>query len=256
MVKMAACAHRPLAGGPVASGLMDHSEQTVLVIEPDRQVLDVTRTSLQQAGFRVETARDGKEARDRLLQAHPDLVLLEKTLPDIAGVELCRWIRTTSSIAVILASDRPSAVDTDAAFDAGADDYVTKPYRMAEVVARVRAALRRPHGPADVLSGRLTKVRVGDVLVDLAGHTVWVRGSAVVLPLREFQLLAALVAAAGRVLTRDEIMQRVWGATPDSGTKSLDVHIQRLRRRIEEDPSRPARIVTVRGVGYTFTAHG
>jgi len=232
---------------------VDGEAGTVLIVEPDELVALSTRMSLLSAGFNVVEARSAAEVRECVSQLVPDLVLLDSPLPDDRGVALCRWIRENSSAMVFLASNRASdaAVVADG-LDAGADDYLAKPYRSAELVARIRATLRRaPEKPTDPLCAARAMI-TGDVVIDTAGHAVYVRGERMELPLREFDVLAVLVAAMGAVVTRTELMRQVWGEVLPSGTKSLDVHIKRLRSRIESDPAKPERILTVRGIGYRF----
>ena len=230
----------------------------VLVVEDEESFVDALRVGLQREGFDVDVARDGVEAIDRFHAVHPDLVLLDVMLPRLSGIDVCRRLRTESAVPIIMVTAKSSEIDTVVGLEVGADDYVSKPYRLRELVARMRAALRRaaadapPVGPAD--TGELEPFRVGDVELDPERHEVRVRGERVDLPLKEFELLEALLENAGRVMTRDSLISRVWGADYVGDTKTLDVHVKRLRSKVEEEPSRPSRIVTIRGLGYKFVA--
>lgn len=181
----------------------------------------------------------------------PSLVLLELKLPDMEGLRLCEQIRVRDSPPIILIACGGSEAETLAGFEAGADGYVTKPYRLRELSARIHAALRRapPSVPLDLMV-----LTVGDVTLDPSRHEVRVGGSKVDMPLREFELLNLFMTNPGKVLTREALMRRIWGRTPPSGTKSLDVHVRRIRAKIDGDQPSPSRIVTVRGVGYKYAA--
>ena len=228
------------------------SRPTVLVVEDEDAFVDALTVGLDREGFTVEVARDGGEALDRFDAVAPDLVLLDVMLPTISGVDVCREIRRRSKVPIIMVTARSSEIDTVVALEVGADDYVTKPYRLRELVARMRAVLRRfPSG--DELEPEATEVvRVGDLEVDPDRHEVRLRGELVALPLKEFELLTLLMENAGRVLTRATLIDRVWGSDYVGDTKTLDVHVKRLRSKLEDDPSHPARIVTIRGLGYKF----
>jgi len=227
----------------------------VLVVEDEESFIEALQLGLEREGFRVHVARDGAEALDVFDRVDPDLVLLDLMLPKVSGVDVCRTLRTRSDVPIIMVTAKSAEIDTVVGLEVGADDYVTKPYRLRELVARMRAVLRRrgdePSGPSlpddDV-------IEVGDVRIDHERHEVQVRGELVTLPLKEFELLALLLEHAGRVLTRDQLIDRVWGTDYVGDTKTLDVHIKRLRSKIEPDPSRPVRIVTIRGLGYKYEA--
>jgi two-component system response regulator RegX3 len=223
---------------------------TVLVVEDEESFVEALTVGLKREGFRVEVARDGVEALDRFDAVHPDLVLLDVMLPIVSGIEVCRQIRRHSTVPIIMVSARTSEIDVVVGLEVGADDYVSKPYRMRELVARIRASLRRlpVRDEADVP----TVLEVGHVRLDAARHEVFVHRQPVKLPLKEFELLAALLDNAGRVLTRNALIDRVWGPSYVGDTKTLDVHIKRLRAKIEADPRSPAWIVTIRGLGYKF----
>ncbi|MEI7991004.1 MAG: response regulator transcription factor [Actinomycetota bacterium] len=225
--------------------------QTVFVVEDEESFIDALTVGLQREGFRVEVARDGAEALARFDEVRPDIVLLDVMLPRISGIDVCRELRKRSQVPIIMVTAKSAEIDTVVGLEVGADDYITKPYRMRELVARMRAVLRRTPGDrgADLTVGGLT---VGDVSLDAEQHVVVVRGAAVSLPLKEFDLLRLLLANAGRVLSRDIIIDRVWGADYVGDTKTLDVHIKRLRSRIEADPANPTRVVTIRGLGYKY----
>jgi len=223
----------------------------VLVVDDEQSYRDALSVALRREGFRVETAADGAEALDRFSTCSPDLVLLDVMLPRLSGIDVCREIRTRSRVPIIMVTARDAEIDTVVGLEVGADDYIAKPFRLRELVARVRAALRRAPVAADAGPQREV-LEVGDVRVDRGRHEVTVGGELVALPLKEFELLDLLVANAGRVLTRDLLIDRIWGADYFGDTKTLDVHVKRLRAKVEDDPTRPVRIVTVRGVGYRY----
>ena len=212
-----------------------------------------TRSSvaLQREGFLVDTAADGPEAIARFNTSRPALVLLDVMLPKISGIDVCRELRARSRVPIIMVTAKNAEIDAVVGLEVGADDYVTKPFRLRELIARVRAVLRRL--PLAEVEGEQHEVlEVGDVRLDAGRHEVYVRGIAVALPLKEFELLELLMANAGRVLTRDVLIDRVWGPNYYGDTKTLDVHVKRLRSKVEGDPTSPSRIVTVRGVGYRY----
>jgi two-component system response regulator RegX3 len=224
----------------------------VLVVDDEQSYRDALRVALEREGFRVEVAVDGPDALERFDAAHPSIVLLDVMLPRISGVDVCREIRTRSQVPIIMVTAKNSELDAVVGLEIGADDYVTKPFRLRELVARVRAALRRGRSDEIALEDTADVLEVGDVRLDAARHEVSVRGERVSLPLKEFELLELMLANAGRVLTRDVLIDRVWGPNYFGDTKTLDVHVKRLRAKIEDDPAHPERIVTVRGVGYRY----
>ncbi|MHB8220371.1 MAG: response regulator transcription factor [Acidimicrobiales bacterium] len=233
----------------------------VLLAEDEESFIDALVVGLGHEGFDVAVARDGVEALQLFERTAPDLVLLDLMLPRMSGIDVCRSIRAHSSVPIIMVTAKGTEIDTVVALEMGADDYVTKPYRLRELVARMRAVLRRI--PADTLptgtgshSPPVTHEvwAGGEVRVDFDQRRVYVRDEEVQLRRKEFELLRILVENAGRVLTRDVLIDRVWGADYIGDTKTLDVHIKRLRSRIEADPSSPVLITTVRGVGYRFEA--
>jgi two-component system response regulator RegX3 len=224
----------------------------ILVVDDEPSYLDALTVALQREGFHVETAADGNEALARFEAVQPALVLLDVMLPKISGIDVCRELRARSRVPIIMVTARNSEIDAVVGLEVGADDYVTKPFRLRELMARVRALIRRV--PPSVQDGvdDLDVIEVGDVCLDAARHAVYVNGDPVGLPLKEFELLELLMANAGRVLTRDVLMDRIWGPNYFGDTKTLDVHVKRVRSKIESDPTNPSRIVTVRGVGYRY----
>jgi two-component system, OmpR family, response regulator RegX3 len=226
---------------------------TILVVEDEESFVEALVVGLRREGFLVKVARDGDEALALFDLVRPDLVLLDVMLPKVSGLDVCREIRTKSRVPIIMVTAKGAEIDTVVGLEVGADDYVTKPYRLRELVARMRAVLRRvPRDDDELVSGDV--LEVGDVRLDPERHEVHVRGEAVALPLKEFELLELLLANAGRVLTRDTLIDRVWGPHYVGDTKTLDVHVKRLRAKIEETPSVPRRIVTIRGLGYKYDA--
>jgi two-component system response regulator RegX3 len=226
---------------------------TILVVDDEQSYRDALSVALQREGFIVETAADGPEAITKFEACRPGLVLLDVMLPHMSGVDVCRELRTRSQVPIIMVTARNAEIDAVVGLEVGADDYVTKPFRLRELVARVRAAMRRaPSTDRTTVDAELDVVEVGDVKLDLARHEVFVRGDLAPLPLKEFELLEMLLLNAGRVLTRDVLIDRVWGPNYFGDTKTLDVHVKRLRAKIEPDPANPSRIVTVRGVGYRY----
>jgi two-component system response regulator RegX3 len=230
----------------------------VLLAEDEESFIEALMIGLTNEGFRVTVARDGAEALRLFDEDEPDIILLDLMLPKLSGIDVCRTIRTRSSVPIIMVTAKGAEIDTVVALEVGADDYVTKPYRLRELVARMRAVLRRSAGGADAaVPADLTTEGMwesNDVKVDFDQRRVFVRGEEVHLRRKEFELLRLLVENSGRVLTRDVLIDRVWGTDYIGDTKTLDVHIKRLRSRIEADPSVPILITTVRGVGYRFAA--
>jgi two-component system response regulator RegX3 len=226
----------------------------VLVVEDESSFADALTVGLEREGFRVTLAADGATALQQFGADAPDLVLLDLMLPGVSGLDVCREIRTVSDVPIIIVTAKGEELDTVVGLEVGADDYVTKPYRLRELVARMRAVLRRAEqrGERAEAAENGGRLRVGDVTLDTERHEVTIRGDDVSLPLREFELLELLLAHAGRVLTRDTLIDRVWGIDYVGDTKTLDVHIKRLRAKIEDDPHQPTRIVTIRGVGYKY----
>lgn len=204
---------------------------------------------LRKEGYEVFVASDGNAALTEFDKHGPDLILLDLMLPGLSGTEVCRTIRTKSAVPIIMVTAKDGEVDKVVGLELGADDYVTKPFSSRELLARIRAVLRRRGEPEELLP---PTVEAGGVRIDVERHVVSVRGSNVSMPLKEFDLLEFLVRNSGRVLTRNQLIDRVWGADYVGDTKTLDVHIKRLRGKIEEDPGSPVHILTVRGLGYKY----
>ena len=229
------------------------SDARVLVVEDEPGFVDALRLGLAREGFVVSVATDGAEALDMFDEVNPDVVLLDVMLPKLSGIEVCRQLRKRTQVPIIMVTAKSEEIDTVVGLEVGADDYVTKPYRLRELAARIRAVLRRaPHEEATL--GTVDSLAVDGVSLNPVRHEVHVDGCEVQLPLKEFELLHLLLANAGQVLTRDVLIDRVWGMDYVGDTKTLDVHIKRVRSKIEVEPSVPTRIVTIRGVGYRFVA--
>jgi two-component system, OmpR family, response regulator RegX3 len=224
----------------------------ILVVEDEASYIEALTIGLDREGFDVIVANDGAEAITLFDQHSPDAVLLDVMLPGMSGIDVCRVLRSKSpSVAIVMVTARTSEIDVVLGLELGADDYVTKPYRMRELVARMRAVMRRgPSADQPVASDDV--LQVGRVRLDLERHELIVDGTVVAVPLKEFELLEALMTRAGRVLTRDQLIDGVWGDDYVGDTKTLDVHIKRLRARIEPDPTNPTCITTIRGVGYRY----
>jgi two-component system response regulator RegX3 len=231
------------------------SEGTVLVVEDEASFVEALTIGLRREGFEVVVAVDGVEALELFDATQPDIVLLDVMLPKISGIDVCRQLRKKTQVPIIMVTAKGAEIDTVVGLEVGADDYVTKPYRLRELVARMRAVLRRTElNGAGSGSVALTPgvVQVGDVLLDPEEHRVSVAGQELSLPLKEFELLHILLANAGRVLPRETLIDRVWGNDYVGDTKTLDVHVKRLRSKVEVDPATPTRIVTIRGLGYKY----
>ncbi|MCX6021445.1 MAG: response regulator transcription factor [Chloroflexi bacterium] len=227
------------------------SGYAVLVVDDDQLLVSSVAFILRQEGYRVVTARTGAEALAANARERPQLILLDIGLPDMGGIEVCRRLRRDTDAPVIFLTARHGETDKVTALDAGADDYLTKPFGAAELAARARAVLRRSAGRSG-LPAPMQRVDANGVTVDLAAHRVTVRGQEMALSRREFDLLHLLVAHAGRALSRQVIFDQVWGAEFFGDQNALDVYIRQLRRKIEQDPDRPILIETIRGVGYRF----
>ena len=223
----------------------------ILIVEDEPSLAEPLAFLLQKEGYETEIAGDGRAALTVFDRAGADLVLLDLMLPGLSGTEVCRELRTRSSVPIIMLTAKDSEVDIVVGLELGADDYVTKPYSTRELLARIRAVLRRRVEVDDLDESVL---EVGPVRMDVDRHAVSVGGSEVAMPLKEFELLELLLRNAGRVLTRGQLIDRVWGADYFGDTKTLDVHIKRIRSKIESDPSQPTLLLTVRGLGYRFEA--
>ncbi len=225
----------------------------VFVVEDEESFIEALDKGLKREGFRVSLARDGAEALSMFEKVNPDIILLDVMLPKVSGIDVCREIRKKSQVPIIMVSAKGSEIDTVIGLEVGADDYIVKPYRLRELVARIRAALRRSSlTPTEIDEVGIGRVSIGDVTIDPEQHVVTVRGVVTKLPLKEFELLYVLIANAGRVLTRETLIDRVWGTDYYGDTKTLDVHIKRLRSKIETQPADPTRLVTIRGLGYKY----
>ena len=223
----------------------------VLVVEDEESFSEALSYMLRKEGFEVSVAPTGPDALSQFDRSGADLVLLDLMLPGLSGTEVCRSLRQKSNVPVIMLTARDSEIDKVVGLELGADDYVTKPFSSRELVARIRAVLRRRTEPEEIVA---TVLEAGPVRMDVDRHVVTVGGDGVPMPLKEFDLLELLLRNAGRVLTRSQLIDRVWGADYVGDTKTLDVHVKRLRAKIEPDPSNPQYLVTVRGLGYKFEA--
>ena len=225
----------------------------VLVVEDEESFSDALSYMLRKEGFEVAVCPTGPDALDTFDRSGADLVLLDLMLPGLPGTEVCRTLRQRSNVPVIMLTAKDTEVDKVVGLELGADDYVTKPFSSRELVARIRAVLRRQGETEEVQTATL---EAGPVRMDVDRHVVTVRGKQVQLPLKEFELLEVLLRNADRVLTRMQLIDRVWGVDYVGDTKTLDVHVKRLRAKIERDPASPRHIVTVRGLGYKFESAG
>ncbi|QPK83461.1 response regulator transcription factor [Corynebacterium qintianiae] len=228
---------------------------TILIVEDEESLADPLAYLLRKEGFEAVVAPDGQTALEEFSANAIDLVLLDLMLPGMSGTDVCKKLRAISAVPIIMVTARDSEIDKVVGLELGADDYVTKPYSTRELIARIRAVLRR--GPEVVEEEEESDDRVlegGRVRLDVSRHTVYVEGQPVAMPLKEFDLLEYLMRNAGRVLTRGQLIERIWGADYVGDTKTLDVHVKRLRTKIEVAPSRPTQLVTVRGLGYKFEA--
>ncbi|MGZ0713066.1 response regulator (plasmid) [Coraliomargarita sp. W4R53] len=222
----------------------------VLIVEDEPDLADPLAYLLGREGYEVEIAEDGPAALAAYRDNGADIILLDLMLPGMPGTEICRQIRTTSAVPIIMLTAKDSEVDIVVGLELGADDYMTKPYSARELLARMRAVLRRLATPEAELDERV--LDGGRVVLDIDRHSVAVAGGEISMPLKEFELLEVLMRNSGRVLTRGQLIDRVWGSDYFGDTKTLDVHIKRIRSRIEEDPAAPTKLVTVRGLGYRF----
>jgi two-component system response regulator RegX3 len=223
----------------------------VLVVEDEASYVEALTIGLTREGFNVEVAVDGADALMKFEDVQPDLVLLDVMLPKMSGIDVCRLMRKRSQVPIIMVTAKGAEIDTVVGLEVGADDYVTKPYRMRELVARMRAVMRRQGtGSPQATEVSAGSITVGDLSLDPEEHRVLLDGEELSLPLKEFELLHLLMANAGRVLTRDVLIDRVWGSDYVGDTKTLDVHVKRLRAKVEPDPANPTRITTIRGLGY------
>jgi len=225
----------------------------VLVVEDEESFREGLNYMLTREGFEVVLASDGAEGMKAFDTENPDIVLLDWMLPEASGIEVCKYIRTKSSVPVIMLTAKDTEVDKVVGLELGADDYVTKPFSTAELLARVRAVLRRG-SDIDQNTVQSAVIEQGPIRIDVERHSISVNGQAISMPLKEFELLELLIRNAGRVLTRGQLMDRVWGSNYHGDGKTLDVHIKRIRSKIEPDPANPVYLTTVRGLGYRFEA--
>ncbi|ROZ98840.1 response regulator transcription factor [Gordonia sp. OPL2] len=223
----------------------------VLIVEDEESLADPLAFLLRKEGFEASVVNDGAQALSAFDRVSPDIVLLDLMLPGMSGTEICKSLRARSGVPVIMVTARDSEIDKVVGLELGADDYVTKPYSARELIARIRAVLRRG-GEAAEEELAIGVLEEGPVRMDVERHTVAVNGDAITLPLKEFDLLEYLLRNSGRVLTRGQLIDRVWGADYVGDTKTLDVHVKRLRSKIEPDPGNPKHLVTVRGLGYKY----
>lgn len=221
----------------------------ILIVEDESSLSEPLGFLLEREGYEVTIAADGLTALTEFDRGGPDLILLDLMLPGMSGTEVCREIRTRSQVPIIMLTAKDSEIDVVVGLELGADDYVTKPYSTRELLARIRAVMRRR--VEDETAG-IAVLESGDVRMDIERHTVWVCGNETAMPLKEFELLELLLRNAGRVLTRGQLIDRVWGVDYFGDTKTLDVHIKRIRSKIEKAPGEPVMLMTVRGLGYRF----
>jgi two-component system response regulator RegX3 len=225
----------------------------ILLVEDEASFSEALEFLLKKEGFEVEVAEDGRQALNKFESNGADLILLDLMIPEVSGTEVCRIIRTTSQVPIIMLTAKDAEIDKVVGLELGADDYVTKPYSSRELLARIKANLRRNSSDSDSFdtSGALV---VGPIQMNIDKHQVSVKGAQISLPLREFELLEFFMRNPARVLTRNQIIDRVWGGDYFGDTKTLDVHVKRLRSKIEEDPANPLLLQTIRGLGYKLEA--
>jgi len=223
----------------------------VLIIDDDEKLVDLVREYLEPHGFDTTAAHDGETGLETLGRLEPDLLILDVMLPGLDGFEVCRRARATSSVPILMLTARGEETDRIVGLELGADDYLPKPFNPRELLARIKAILRRAESTAEASSG--DRIEAGPVLLDMGTRTVTVRGELVELTTAEFDLLRILMSAAGRVLSRDQLMEQLHGTSWSYYDRSIDVHVSRIRQKIEENPRRPRLLKTVRSVGYQFT---
>lgn len=219
----------------------------ILVVEDDPTLIETLAYNIGREGYEVIPAKDGVTALNLAREHKPDLILLDVMLPELDGLTVCRTLRHESDVTIVLLTARSGEVDRIVGLDSGADDYIVKPFSLGELFARLRAVLRRGS------QSRSTRLESGDLVLDLLAHRAWRAGAELDLPPREFDLLAELIRHKGSVLTRDLLLEQVWGFDFGGDSRTVDVHIRGLREKIEEDPANPTRIETVRGIGYRFS---
>lgn len=222
----------------------------VLVIEDEESFREALEFILTKEGFQIQCAASGTEGISAFEKYQPDIILLDLMLPGMSGTDVCKAIRTKSNVPIIMLTAKDAEVDKVVGLEVGADDYVTKPFSSPELIARIRAVLRR--GSSEVQSVDEDVIELGPIKLDIARHSVQVNGQEVTMPLKEFEVLEYLMENAGRVLTRGQLMDRIWGSNYVGDGKTLDVHIKRIRSKVEIDPANPKLLHTVRGLGYKF----
>ena len=225
----------------------------MLIVEDEESLADPLAFLLRKEGFEASIVNDGAQALPTFERVSPDIVLLDLMLPGMSGTEICKALRARSNVPVIMVTARDTEIDKVVGLELGADDYVTKPYSARELIARIRAVLRRGADPTEE-DLDFAVLEAGPVRMDVERHTVAVNGEPITLPLKEFDLLEYLMRNAGRVLTRGQLIDRVWGVDYVGDTKTLDVHVKRLRSKIEPDSANPKHLITVRGLGYKLEA--
>ena len=225
----------------------------ILIVEDESSFSEALAYLLGKEGFEVSVAEDGRAALNTFTKEGADLILLDLMIPEVSGVDVCRTIRTTSQVPIIMLTAKDAEIDKVVGLELGADDYVTKPYSSRELIARIKAVLRRGI-PDSELQGDLEVICVGPIKLDTARHQASINGNPIALPLKEFELLEFLMRNSGRVLTRSQLIDRVWGGDYFGDTKTLDVHIKRLRSKLEVEPANPVLIQTIRGLGYKLEA--
>jgi two-component system response regulator RegX3 len=225
-------------------------EARILVVEDEESLAETVRYNLEREGYRVSVAPDGRRALERFGAESPSLVILDLMLPEMSGLDVCRQIRRISQVPIVMVTAKDSEADKVAGLELGADDYVTKPFSVRELVSRVRANLRRATAVPASAEHEEAELTAGPVRMDVSRHEVRVGGTVVRFPPKEFELLEALLRRKGHLLTRDRLIADVWGGDYFGDTKTLDVHVKRIRQKIERDPHRPEHLVTVRGLGY------
>jgi two-component system response regulator RegX3 len=231
---------------------MKERPPTILLVEDETSLVESVRYSLEREGFGVIVAQDGRRAVERFRSDAPDLVILDLMLPELSGLDVCRLIRAESTVPIVMVTAKDSEADKVAGLELGADDYVTKPFSVRELVSRVRAHLRRAQMGAALPPEEV--LEAGPVRMDVARHEVHIEDELVAFPPKEFELLETFLRRRGRLLTREFLIEEIWGADYVGDTKTLDVHVKRVRRKIEPDPHEPSLLVTVRGLGYRFVA--
>jgi two-component system response regulator RegX3 len=228
------------------------AETRILLVEDEESLADSVRYNLEREGFTVVVAADGRRAIERFRADRPALVILDLMLPELSGLDVCRMIRAESQVPIIMVTAKDSEADKVTGLELGADDYVTKPFSVRELISRVRAHLRRSRMSSN---GHVEEIlEGGPVHMDVGSHEVRIAGSVVAFPPKEFELLETFLRRKGRLLTREYLIEEVWGPDYFGDTKTLDVHVKRIRHKIEADPHQPAHLVTVRGLGYKYVA--